>query len=204
MYQVIFRGERRPGVDEQTARNNVGALFKATPAQLDRMFSGQPVVIRNQLSDEEARKYQAVLERQGVICHIEPMPGFAAPGAPAQPQPSAPPSAPTAAAPAPAPVARRPTGAGVKVEPGERLPVAGERVDDILRDLSWSLDPVGTTLAEPEEVVPPVFEHLDEITIAPPGADIGVPRDLPPPVVPDTSHLRLAEDETESDNPARR
>ena len=49
MYQLVFKGECTPGTDLETARNNARALFKASVEQLDRMFSGQPVVIRNKL-----------------------------------------------------------------------------------------------------------------------------------------------------------
>lgn len=205
MFQLVFKGECVPGTDEQSARNNARALFKATVEQVDRMFSGQPVVIRNKLEEAQAEKYRAVLRKHGMVAYVQPMSGTA-------PTPSQPPRtepAPARPAAAPKPKASAPTAGsrgsaaraaaeGVPaVEPGDRLPVAGEKVDDILAGSGLSLDPVGVTLVEHEEVEPPMFQHLDDWTLAPPGADIGVPRDTPPPVVPDVSHLSLADQDDE-------
>lgn len=87
----------------------------------------------------------------------------------------------------------------VKVEPGDRPNVAGEKVDSILSGSGLTLDPVGITLAEHKEAQAPMFEHLDEWTIAPPGAELVESRDTPPPVVPDISHLSLADQDEESE-----
>jgi len=199
MFQLVFKGECAQGTDLQTARNNARALFKASVEQVERMFSGQPVVIRNKLEQEQAEKYRAVLARHGMVAYVQPMPGSAevskpaaqpAPGAPAQAsgvQPSQRKSAPTGVEPRPQVPA---------TEPGDRLPVAGERVDDILAGSGLSLDPVGVTLVEPEEVEPPMFQHLEDWSVAPPGTDLGVKRDLPPVPVPDVSHLSLVDEDS--------
>ncbi|MFO8140333.1 MAG: hypothetical protein R6T87_00250 [Marinobacter sp.] len=196
MFQLVFKGECAPGTDLETARNNARSLFKASVGQLDRMFSGQPVVIRNKLEQVQAEKYLAVLKKHGMIAHVQPM-------AAAVPANSAQPSSP---APQPSPeVPRSPEQSqavpGRKVpepEPGDRLPVAGDRVDGILAGSGLTLDPVGVTLAQHQEAEIPMFKHLDDWSLAPPGSDLGVKRDLPPPVVPDVSHLSLADDDKHS------
>lgn len=197
MFQLIFKGERVQGTDEQAARANAMALFKATTAQVDRMFSGQRVVIRNRLDEATALKYQAVLRKNGLLAHVEPMEGQA--GAPPESpreagrEPEA--AAPQAAA-ASASAGRAESGAagGVRVEPGDRLDVAGEKVDEILSHSSLTVDAPGARLSEEHQVEAPHFEHLDEITVAPAGADIGEAIERPPAPVPDTSHLSLADD----------
>ncbi|WP_323752150.1 hypothetical protein [Marinobacter sp.] len=200
MFQLVFKGECTSGTDLNTARSNATALFKASVEQLDRMFSGQAVVIRNKLDLEQAEKYQAVLNKHGMVVYIQPM-------ATAGRQTSVPPrkvAAETKAGdtrPAPeekAPAPKSISGKTPEVEPGERLPVAGEKVDEILADSSLSLDPVGVTLAEHQEVETPMFEHLDEWSLAPPGSDLGVKREVPPPIVPDTSHISLVDDDKSS------
>jgi hypothetical protein len=196
MFQLVFKGECTSGTDVQTARANAKALFKASVEQLDRMFSGQAVVIRNKLDQEQADKYQAVLKKHGMVVYVQPMAvAGGQPSAPArntapetQPQGASSPhegTPPTKAAPDKAP----------EVEPGDRLPVAGEKVDEILAGSGLSLDPVGVTLAEHQEVEAPMFEHLDDWSIAPPGSDLGVERETPPPIVPDTSHISLVDDD---------
>lgn len=198
MFQLVFKGECTPGTDPETARANARALFKASVEQLDRMFSGQPVVIRNKLEQVQAEKYQAVLEKHGMVAYVQSMAApTPEPQVPAR-QPAAAPAEPKAS-PEPAVETRPETsaraGKAPEVEPGDRLPVAGERVDDILAGSGLGLDPVGVTLAEHQEAEAPMFEHLDEWSLAPPGSDLGVKRDLPPPVVPDVSHLSLADDD---------
>lgn len=194
MFQLIFRGERVAGTDEQTARANAMALFKATIAQVDRMFSGQRVVIRNRLDQATALKYQSVLRKNGLVAHIESMEDqageqAAGPSSPGQ----AGPSEPTPAGESPRPD----TGSGVKVEPGDRLEVAGEKVDQILSRSSLSVDEPGVRLSEPRSVEVPRFEHLDEITLAPVGADLEEIVERPPTAVPDISHLSLVDEEDE-------
>lgn len=206
MFQLIFRGECQPGTDVQTARNNARTLFKASVEQVDRMFSGRPVVIRNRLEQDQAEKYRAVLARHGMVAYVEPM----APPAKASSEQSqasaAQAKAPTGESPQASGMARQPAtpapekapstspdtgGVGPRLEPGDRLPVAGERADEVLAGSSLGLDPVGTRLEEERDQPQPVFEHLDEWTIAPAGTDLGVEREVPPPVVPDVSHLSL-------------
>lgn len=192
MFQLVFKGECVPGTDLETARNNARTLFKASLEQVDRMFSGQPVVIRNKLEEVQAEKYRAVLKKHGMVAYVQAM-ADARPAAEAAPpsRPSAPANQPC---PQPTPEAKR---SGVpETEPGDRLPVAGEKVDTILSGSGLSLDPVGVTLAEKTEVEPPMFQHLDEWSLAPPGSDLGVERDLPPPMIPDVSHLSLADDDS--------
>lgn len=195
MFQLVFKGECVPGVDEQHARKNAQALFKASPEQVQRMFSGQAVVLRNRLEQEQAEKYRLVLKRHGLVAYVQPMPAAAtrAPAATATTARPAPSQRDSAEAKRPQPDAGVPA-----TEPGHRLPVAGEKVDEILAGSSLKLDPPGVTLIEPREVEPPMFEHLDEWTLAPPGADLGVGCQQPPPIVPDVSHLSLVDNESSS------
>lgn len=203
MFQLVFKGECSPGTDPATARNNAKNLFKATVEQVDRMFSGQPVVIRNKLEELQAEKYRAVLKKHGMVAYVQPMEDAA------PPQPSRPtPDAESRAKAQPAQAARRPeasqaasgkAGASVAVEPGDRLPVAGDNVDTILSGSGLTLDPVGVTLEQHREAPAPMFQHLEDWTLAPPGTELGVKRDLPPPVVPDVSHLSLADQDHSDD-----
>lgn len=204
MFQLVFKGECTPGTDPAIARSNAKNLFKATVEQVERMFSGQPVVIRNKLEEVQAEKYRAVLQKHGMVAYVQSMEG-ASPPRPSRPAPEAEPSAQSQ----PSPAAGQPEteqvaakgkpAASVAVEPGDRLPVAGEKVDTILSGSGLTLDPVGVTLEEHREAPAPMFQHLDDWTLAPPGTELGVKRDLPPPVVPDVSHLSLADDDRKDD-----
>ena len=195
MFQLVFKGECSPGTDMATAKNNARALFKASVEQVERMFSGSQVVIRNKLDEAQAEKYCAVLSKHGMIAYVQPMPGSQsqAPAARAK-------AAPTAARPTPANFVSGATGAqprtdASRVEPGDRLAVAGDKVESILAGSTLGLDPVGVTLAEPEKAESPMFQHLDDWTLSPAGSDLGVEQDKPPAIVPDVSHLSLIDEE---------
>ena len=196
MFQLVFKGECTSGTDVQTARANAKALFKASVEQLDRMFSGQAVVIRNKLDQEQAEKYQAVLKKHGMVVYVQAM-AAASGQTSAQARKAVPETPPPGNSPArkDAPPPKAAPDKAPEVEPGDRLPVAGEKVDEILAGSGLSLDPVGVTLVEHQEVEAPMFEHLDEWSLAPPGSDLGVERETPPPIVPDTSHISLADDD---------
>ena len=190
MFQLVFKGERTGDVDEPTARANAMALFKATIAQVERMFSGQRVVIRNQLDEVTAQKYQALLRKHGLVTHIESMVS----GDVSQSQPAGQPKASPASA-GPAAASASPAGAGVEVEPGERLQVAGDKVDQILSRSSLSIAQPGVRLSEAHEVASPHFEHLDELTLAPVGSDLGEQHEMVPVPEPDISHLSLLDED---------
>ncbi|MGM0433336.1 MAG: hypothetical protein ACQEQ1_01620 [Pseudomonadota bacterium] len=188
MYQLVFRGEWEAGLDEQSARERARGLFKANDAQLEKMFSGERVVIRNRLDEATAHKYQAAMKKNGLVAHIEPMQQD---GAAEQPEAGS-----EAGSDAGSDAGRdsAPAGGGVPVEPGDRLSVAGEKVDSILAGSDLSLGAPGERLGDTREEPEPVFEHLDEWSVAPPGEDLGVAEEKPAPPTPDVSHLSLADE----------
>lgn len=188
MFQLMFKGECVADTDPAAARSNARQLFKANDAQLDRMFSGKPVVIRNQLDQAEAEKYRALLQKHGMRSYVQAMVPVQA-GAQAQPARSnlAPQSA--AAPQPPQRNARSPF--AITQASASGLPIAGERTDAVLAGSALTLDPPGVTLAESVPVEVPSFDHLDAWTLAPAGSDIGSKDELPPPIVPDTSHLAV-------------
>lgn len=199
MYQLVFSGEWEAGLDGQSARERARNLFKANDAQLEKMFSGERVVIRNRLDEATAQKYQAAMKKNGLVAHIEPMQ--------ASDQDS---GAPRSQTPqddegregeqsAPAAGGEASPSDSVAVEPGDRLPVAGDKVDSILAGSGLSLGAPGEPLGELRDDPEPVLEHLDEWSVAPPGEDLAAGEDKPEPPAPDVSHLSLA-DEPKSDN----
>jgi hypothetical protein len=198
MFQLIFKGECVAGTDPAAARSNAQQLFKANDAQLDRMFSGKPVVIRNQLDEVEAEKYRALLQKHGMRSYVQAVAPVQA-GAQAQTARSN--SAPQSAA-ASKPLQRKASSPfAVNQASGSGLPIAGERTDAVLAGSALTLDPPGVSLAESVPVEVPSFDHLDAWSLAPAGSDIGSKEELPPPIVPDTSHLAVDPLPSDEKNP---
>ena len=189
MYQLVFKGQCVAGVDVSKARANVAQVFKASQAQLDRMFSGERVIIRNKLDSDTAGKYQAALSKQGIIVHIEPMlPQADAPAPVNRPTQSA-----AAVRETESSVGDQanPSGPGPMVEPGERLPVAGERVDQVLAGSGLTLARPGENLGQSRQLEGPVPDHPEEWSLAPVGEILVEPVAKPTAVVPDISHLQV-------------
>lgn len=83
LYELAFSGRLVDGVSLETAKGNVVKLFKASAAQVDKMFAGKRVVIRNKLDKATADKYVAVMRKNGLVCQADLMGGKAAPVQPA-------------------------------------------------------------------------------------------------------------------------
>jgi len=188
MFQLIFKGECVADTDLAAACSSARQLFKANDAQLDRMFSGKPVVIRNQLDQATAEKYRALLQKHGMRSYVQTM-------APAQDGPQAQPArsnlAPQSAAASPPPQRNSSSPFAVNQASGSGLLIAGERTDEVLAGSALTLDPAGVTLAQPVLIEALSFDHLDAWSLAPAGSDVGSRQELPPPIVPDISHLAL-------------
>ncbi len=71
-FDIIFSGQLVKGQDPKTAREGVRKLFKASDAQLQRLFSGKPVSIKKGVDLDTAAKYRAAFRRAGALVDILP------------------------------------------------------------------------------------------------------------------------------------
>lgn len=77
-YRVVFSGKIKQGCDPNQVKKNLAKIFKLDPARpeqlakLKKLFSGQPVVIKDKLSKPEAEKYHRVISGAGCISRMEP------------------------------------------------------------------------------------------------------------------------------------
>jgi hypothetical protein len=69
-YDIIFSGQLLEGCDPETARQQIGKIFKASAVQLDKLFSGKPVVIKSGADDETATKYRMAFRNAGALVEI--------------------------------------------------------------------------------------------------------------------------------------
>lgn len=71
--QLIFQGEILPGHDPVTVKARLAALLKLSPEQIERVFSGQRVVLHKGLPAAEVARYVAHLEQLGARVYAEPL-----------------------------------------------------------------------------------------------------------------------------------
>lgn len=73
MHKIVFSGKLVDGADPAAVRRKVAALFRLHDrSTLDRLFSGDPVVIRKDLDAAGARKIRDALRKAGALCLVEP------------------------------------------------------------------------------------------------------------------------------------
>ena len=66
-FEVVFHGQVRPGVDVAQARARIGQLFQVGDQQLEVLFSGRRIVIKQGLDEAAAEKYRQAIERAGAL-----------------------------------------------------------------------------------------------------------------------------------------
>ncbi|MBV6750904.1 DUF805 domain-containing protein [Pseudomonas chlororaphis] len=70
-FKIVFDGALQAGVDKTTAQFNLAALFKTDVASVERLFSGQPVALKRDLSAAEAESYLQALRKTGIEARLE-------------------------------------------------------------------------------------------------------------------------------------
>lgn len=71
-YTIMFEGEILSGADRDTVKRNLSQLLKADSEQMEKMFSGNPVVIKRNVDAVTTEKYRAAFEKAGALCVFKP------------------------------------------------------------------------------------------------------------------------------------
>lgn len=70
-FKIVFDGTLMPQTPLETAKENLARLFKSDTSKIDALFSGTPVVLKRDLSDDEADKYLRALHGAGANARKE-------------------------------------------------------------------------------------------------------------------------------------
>ncbi|TVP93519.1 MAG: hypothetical protein EA348_00580 [Pseudomonadaceae bacterium] len=179
-FQVVFSGEVQAGVDADLAQAAIGQLFQLSDGNLQRLFSGKRIVIKQGLDAATADKYRQAIERAGALCTVEPMAAGSDVSAP-EPVPAQ--AAPAENAPAQPAAASK----GKKLQPRDNYMAAFADVEAPDFDIA----PVGSDLQEQYRDFAPLDIDLAALSLAPVGSDMGELKQDHAADVPDTSHLKL-------------
>ncbi len=71
-YDLFFSGQVMDGQDMEEVRGRVGKIFRASEAQLDRLFSGTPLPIKKGVDMDTAIKYRVTLREAGALIDVIP------------------------------------------------------------------------------------------------------------------------------------
>ncbi|NUT77256.1 DUF805 domain-containing protein [Pseudomonas sp. C1C7] len=72
-FNIVFDGTLLPGVDINTAKLNIAALYKSDVAAVERLFNGHAVVLKRDLTQSDAQAYLQALKNAGIDARVEPV-----------------------------------------------------------------------------------------------------------------------------------
>jgi hypothetical protein len=72
-YRILFNGDIEQGQELPAVKERLTQLFKTSPEQIDKLFTGKSVTINNNLDYTAAQEYIAELKNAGALCYFEPM-----------------------------------------------------------------------------------------------------------------------------------
>ena len=222
LFNVVFSGEVSGRADPAVVRANVGKLFNASEAILDKLFSGQPVAVKKMVDRAGAMKVRAMMKQAGAETRLvavdeqgRPLaaaaptqaPATAVPAAPVRPAAAAPgaPSAPASAPAATQPVAEsmaervnRMAEEQKRVNAGSEA-AAKEAAAQAAAEGQWVVAPVGARLSPVNAGPAPVVPDISDIVLSPSGSDVIADSERPvvAPVRVDISGIDLAPPGTE-------
>lgn len=169
LFEIVFQGQVKEGVAPGQARARIGQLFQVGAQQLDMLFSGRRIVIKQGVDAAAAERYRQAIDRAGAVCSIEPMDSVPAAGE--QPAVSAQPS--------PRPAS--------EVVPRDECMAAFADV----QAPDFGIAELGADLQDEYADHTPLPLDLSALSLAPPGADLEQLKQDRPPVRPNIDHLRL-------------
>ena len=193
-YNIYFAGQIKAGADLASVRAQVGKLFNANQATLDKLFSGTPQLIKRDCDRATAQKYQAAIDRAGGIPVIKRVESSAAASAPVPPPPA---PKPLTAAERIAALAAAPDEVRFKQGPGAAAPAnpapapASAPTSPVTDTSGIALAPPGTAVLRESERSAPVVRNVDTSHLAFEQAERLSAVPTPPPPAPDTSHLSM-------------
>lgn len=169
-FQIIFQGKILDGYSLDEVKKNIAVVFNKDIKQIEGLFSGKPVVIKNDIDESTALKYQAVFKKAGALCELKAMT-----------------------------TGETPKVVTAKIEGSSktRSMSAKSKTRDVV-DIPFSYDFSGLSLAEPgvilmksHEITEIQIEDFSMLTLAERGALLSEPKEVVPFIIEDISGLTL-------------
>jgi hypothetical protein len=191
---VIYAGVLAAGREAAQVKSDLARLFKTDAAGIERLFSGQPVIIKKGLDPQTAEKYRVALEKAGAICEIKTRTSVEAAPAAATDRLTIAPAGVILTTPAEIRPLVFDLSAISLAEPGAYLL---DHVETVTASPSFDLSglsvaPPGSELIESRRIEPPRFPDFKDLSLAAPGADIDPHPPTTATILPDIKGITLA------------
>jgi membrane associated rhomboid family serine protease/TolA-binding protein len=83
-FRIVFRGDISLSATEEEVRENLQRLTGFDEARLNKLFSGAPMVLKDNLDQATATRYKAALDATGALCSMEAVAAVAVAPPPSQ------------------------------------------------------------------------------------------------------------------------
>ena len=196
-FNIYYSGQIAKQHDPAVVRQNIGKIFKADDAILDKLFSGELQLLKKNCDAETARKYEHAMARAGAVAIVRPLdpPAAEAPtgtSTPAQETAATEPAQKLTMAERVAALTAQAGDAGLQGTEEEQAAAFEDWASPNDSGDKLRVTPKGTEVLREEERTPAaevsidtsalqLDEHAERLSAASP----------PPPPAPDTSHLQV-------------
>ena len=183
-FEVAFSGEIAESADLEQVKAKVGQIFKADSSKLEHLFSGKRVVIKRNIDQQTAMKYQMALNKAGAVCEIKNISSFEPPPVVAENRDE------PAATNSPQSIKVTVPEIDAEIPPAPETEPLHISASDI-NDLSASIADPGSDMQDEIKEVEALQVDLTGLEMAPVGSDMTEHKDgnVPPP--PDTTGLKI-------------
>jgi len=170
LYEVAFSGQVKAGTDLDQVKAKVAIMFKADETKLARLFSGQRMVIKKNIDQVTAKKYQAALDSAGAVCEIKSLSERGETGSAAEAKP----------------ISSNAISEAPQTDP---LGISAGDIDILSADVA----PLGSDMQDEIKVVAEPELDLSGLDVAPAGSDLGQIKKGEDPEPPNTDGLSLVD-----------
>ncbi|MCZ6458791.1 MAG: hypothetical protein O6766_05450, partial [Gammaproteobacteria bacterium] len=73
MYQLVFNGEILEGQHRGVVKRRLRELLNLSEAQVEKLFTGEPAIVKRNVDEATAEKYQEVFKKAGAELQVEPV-----------------------------------------------------------------------------------------------------------------------------------
>lgn len=195
-FEVVFKGEVIEGNDVAATRANIGKLFNADEAKIERLFSGSSIVIKKDLDETTANKYIGAFKKAGAHAIVRNAAVETSKQAATQAS-TAPTTAAATPAPAPSASANSSTSFEHSGEASKHLteaPKTSFELDSNPDLSSLSLRENTGNLVDPSTEVADADFDTSEFTLAATGSDLADKKEDAAPLNADLSGISLVDD----------
>ncbi len=73
LYKIVFEGKIAEGYSIEDVKKNLASLYKADVGEIQRLFTGRPIVLKEDLDYQTAIKDKETFEKTGAVCSVVSM-----------------------------------------------------------------------------------------------------------------------------------